>query len=211
MANSCNCGCYGALSCVPGPLQCGYQPAEPAAYQNYPFYNGPCPPGPHRPPCHSCGHCPPWWWDDCYRPVPEEAGAACRTPLAEFTASGPIHVEGGCGIPLTPSVLNHDLFSVHDGSIVLHKSGTYLATYTVNLPPQQPVNTQLSLRLDGNEVAGSTHSLIALPNAAASVCVSAQAVVQTRPNRILSLHSDNPCSINCENPNLITLTLIRIS
>ena len=209
MANSCGCGCYGALGCIPGPLQCGYQPAEPSSYQNFPFYNGPCPPGPYPPPCRPCGHCPPWWDE----PVPVEYDGVSFTPhpLSTFTASGPIHAEDGCSIALTPSVLNRELFSVHDGEIRIRKPGTYLAAYAVNLPPQQTANTRLCLLLDGNEIAGSSHSLISLPSAAASICLSAQAVIQTGPNRALSLHTDSMLNLACESPNLVTLTLIRIS
>ena len=207
MANSCGCGCYGALNCVPGPLQCGYQPAEPSYYQNYPFYNGPCPPGPGMPPCR---HCPPCWWDDCA--VPESDNACCTPhPVSTFAASGPIRVDEGCCVELTPSVINRDLFSVQNGEIVIRKPGAYLATYAVNLPPQHSVNTQLCLQLDGNEVPGSARSLICMSGAAAGACVTAQAIVQSGPNRTLSLRSENPIHLPCENPNLFTLTLLRIS
>lgn len=221
MASSCGCGCYGALNCVPGPLQCAYQPADPSCYQNFPFYNGPCPPGPMPPSCRPyppCRHCPPWWWEDecCDRPVPvepaENANAAfTQHPLSMFAVSGPIHAENDCSIPLAPSVMNWDLFSLRNGEIVIRKSGTYLATCTVNLPPQQNINTRLSLLLDGKEVPGSAHSLISLPGAATPICLNAQAIVQTAPNRVLSLGTENPLDISCENPNLITLSLMRVS
>lgn len=216
MANSRNCGCYGALGCVAGPLQCAYVPADPSDYQNFPFYNGPCAPGPYPTPayrsCPACRHCQSFLWeDDLDASDADQARVSCtQQPVSMFVSAAPLRLQAGKGISFQPAVVNRNLFFIAENGIRLRHSGTYLATYTVNLPPQQAANTRFSLLLDENEVVGSAQNLICPPNSASSVSICGQAIVQAAPNNLLSLVSENDLNMICADGNPVTLTLLRI-
>lgn len=209
MPNNKPCGCYGALNCVPGPLQCGYQPADARCYQDFPFYTGPCAPGPYPPPCRPC---PPW----CHcgfrpEPTPEIADApSTMQAVSSFFADAPCRLDAEESLPVSPAVVNWRLFATAESGVLIRHSGTYLAVYTINLPPQQRADTQFALYLNGVEVAGSRQKFAAPEGCAHSVSVSAQAIVQASPNSLLTLASDAPLDVSCEHPNLLTLTLTKL-
>lgn len=208
MANNKNCGCYGALSCVPGPLQCAYQPADPCFYHDFPFYTGPCAPGPCTPPykplppcCCGCG----------VYPVPAMADAtSTMQAVSSFCADAPCKSDDNGCLPMSPAVVNWKLFAVSESGILIRHSGTYLAVFTINLPPQQRADTQFALYLNGVEVAGSRQRFAAPEGCDHSLIVSAQAIVQASPNSLLTLAADAPLDVTCEEKNLLTLTLTKL-
>ena len=187
-----NCDFYGALNCVAGPFNPGYLP-------DYSYCGGTYPPW--RP-------CPPWC--DCGLPVPEYARQhATVQPVSTFRMCGPCKSDADSDLVLAPATMNWNLFYADRSGIRILHSGTYLAIYTVDLPPQQTADTEFSLRLNGNEIVGSRHRF-ACAACANSTGVSAQAIVQASPNSLLTLHSDASLNLACDADNLFTLTLLKL-
>jgi len=215
----------GALNCVAGPLtHCCVPPYNPDYYQDFPFYNGPCPPckcessgcGGHRCKKHCncgscnhgnhCGHCN--HGNHC-------GSCGChhtRCFAAMFSADAPLDVAAGEAIPLSAMRLNPDCFELCGGCVRILKSGLYHVVWTLNVPSYQTFSGRLYLTLNGSEIAGSGQTICCQADNT-STSATGQAMVQTGPGGLLCLNTGCDLSIGngCGVENVVTLTITRVN
>jgi len=122
-----------------------------------------------------------------------------------FSSGVPLTVTAGAAIPLaTTSVSNHD-FTVSNGAVTINCCGTYMATYTVNVPAGAEVDTTIVMNVNG----------IAQPSTLLNVDVAGsytgQTVFKANAGTTVSLVSSAAFSITEPvGQNIVTLTLTRI-
>lgn len=204
----------GALGSIAGPLtHCCMPPANPDYYQDFPFYNGPCPPckceqnncGNHR--CRRHGHC------RCEGCGGDHHAGCGRSPCsaAMFSADAPLSVSAGEALPLSAPDSGGDCFESCSGGIRIRRPGLYHVVWTLNLPSYQNFSGRLYLSLNGNEICGSGQTLCCqADNTSASV--TGQALVRTGPGGLLSLNSSCDLCIGggCRMENVAVMTIIRL-
>lgn len=211
-----NCGCFGALNCVAGPLtHCGCCAADSQYYQNYPYYTGPC--GPVL--CTGCGcnklrrnhylygcGCR----EGCSAPVSESASHLSSTSSL-FHAGQPLMVEAGGSIPFTASVANYNYFDAVEGGILIRKPGTYMALYSMHVPAMQAVSTRTFLTLNGNVLEDSIQDISTAVGCTTGT-TSVHLIFHALPNSLLQLVSTEELNMSGsgETPNLFRLTLIQL-
>lgn len=204
------CGCYGTLGSIAGPMQhCPPPPADSSYYQNFPFYNGPCPPGPNLPcckPCRPCGcrPCPPY--------PPEMDIPTTNRIAALFTADAPQDVSAGNAVPLTAQLINPEYFAPAQGGIAIRRAGLYMAIFCINLPPLQTISTNFVLRLNGTAIDASRIALTCTSDNN-NTCVTGQALVQATPNSLLTLNTESAFAIEVPSTveNVFSLSLVHIA
>ena len=161
-----------------------------ARWQNYPFYNGPCP-----------GGC-----DD----GPDRPRLRGRRCCGMFLAMLPIAVAANGVVPLAPSnpCRNGD-FEVNSGMVTLEKAGTYLATVTARLPDGEALETMLTLNVDD---ASQTSAITQIAGAGAGTSAyAAQAVFEANEGATVTLRSSG--AINVTQPStqpMFTLSLVQL-
>ena len=117
--NRCNDSCY------VGPQSCSYCPAPPEYYENFPFYNGPCAPGPRPPrPCKPCIPCCPPWFPP-FPSIPEHKPMPISDTAdgAFFVSSVPLDVQAGGFVPLETANVTSSSITPEYGSIQLRNAG----------------------------------------------------------------------------------------
>ena len=198
--------------CGVGPQSCSYCPAPPEYYENFPFYNGPCAPGPRPPrPCIPC--CPPWFppipSTPEYKPQPSPAGAS---EGAFFVSGAPLDVQAGGFIPLEAVNVTSPSIESELGGIRLQDAVLYLVIYTVLVPvsPPHPINTVLRLNLNGESLAGSAKSLITSPNNATGF-VAGQVMFDTPADSFLTMQSSGAISLDASAGSAISVSVLRLS
>lgn len=221
MANNSNCGCMGTLRHVHGPMwHCPPPPPpNPDYYQNFPYYNGPCPPPEcnssgcnkgckHR--CKCCDHC---HHDHCHHDHCHHCHGNCshtQCNAAMFSANAPLQVSAGNAIPLEPRISNPDCFDDDGGCVRIRRPGLYHVTWTANIPSYQCVNARLYLTLNGREIPGSGQTICTQADNT-STSVTGQAMVSTPPNGLLCLVSDGNICIRdgCSVENVFTMSITK--
>ena len=204
------CGCYGTLGSIAGPMQhCPPPPADSSYYQNFPFYNGPCPPGPNLPcckPCRPCG-CRP-----CLPYPPEMDIPTTNRIAALLTAGAPQDVSAGSAVQLTAQLINPEYFAPAQGGIAIRRAGLYMAIFCINLPPLQTIGTNFVLRLNGTAIDASRIALTCTSDNN-NTCVTGQALVQATPNCLLTLNTESALSIDVPSAveNVFSLSIVRIA
>ena len=220
----------GALNCIARPMHhCGMPCANPEYYQDFPYYNGPCPPckcestgcGGHRCKkhcgcnscgnhcgCENCGSC-----SNCGNCGDHHCGChQTRCSAGMFTANAPLNVCAGEAVPLTARRHNPDCFEICGGCIRIKKPGLYHVVWTLNVPSYQNFSGCLYLTLNGNEVDGSGQTVCCQADNT-STSATGQAMVQTGPNGLLCLNTD--CGIEIGNgccvENVLTMTVTRVN
>lgn len=220
----------GALNCIARPMHhCGIPCANPEYYQDFPYYNGPCPPckcestgcGSHRCKkhcgcnscgnhcgCENCGSC-----SNCGNCGDHHCGChQTRCSAGMFTANAPLNVCAGEAVPLTARRHNPDCFEICGGCIRIKKPGLYHVVWTLNVPSYQNFSGCLYLTLNGNEVDGSGQTVCCQADNT-STSATGQAMVQTGPNGLLCLNTD--CGIEIGNgccvENVLTMTVTRVN
>lgn len=212
----------GALNCVAGPLtHCCMYPSNPDYYQNFPYYNGPCPPCEcqssgckghrcNKKCCNHCGSC-----GNCGNHCGCGHHCACsknNCSAGMFSADAPLSVNAGEIIPLSADHCYGDCFEICNGCIRIRKSGLYHVVWTVNVPSYQNYSGCLYLTLNGNEVGGSCQTICCQADNT-STSATGQAMVQTGPNGLLCLNTDcDLCFANgCSVENVITMSVTRVN
>ena len=159
--SGCGCGCGGGCNGCGCRNGCGHgngcrcsasdevRPVEP----RHVIYRGPCPPNPD---------CAPDWqfpWvprpndPPFYQPpLPIEER---QEGLANFTINGALFV--GAGDPIEFTSIETEtgrLFELSDGFVKVLKQGCYRVLFTLELPEQPAVFTEISMAIDGEEIPG---------------------------------------------------------
>ncbi|MDO4547654.1 MAG: hypothetical protein Q4D04_06145 [Clostridia bacterium] len=159
----------------------------PAPYVRNVIYTGPCPPSPDcpcQPPLPPPPPDPP-----CYRPIP------AVTSYAYFAQTGAVAVSAQNGVIALDSVSDaSDSFELDGGIVTVNKAGTFLATFTMSLPANSTVNTQLTNILDGVALPGSIVSINKRPGSPGSV-VSQAVFTSTGAGNEFAVISSQPFAI----------------
>lgn len=226
--------CYGALNYVPGPYSCGCRNypyytgpcAQASCTDNCGNSNGcsnTCSCGSNNG-CHHCCHhphfWPPWAWEDgTAQPNPNPPtpslppmpmpGLNPTSAYGFFTAVPPVTVAAGGAVPLQTSLANDRYFTNNNGSILIRRAGTYLVTYTVQLPAGEATASQYYLALNGTAVNGS--AVNAGEDTTTSESYTAQVIVQAPANSTLTLNSADAVSLDATALNPYNLTIVRLA
>ena len=218
--------CYGALNCVSGPYNC----------RNYPYYTGPCAQASCTDGCgntsgncncgNNCGH---WWhpWDcgcggSVYPPVQPDPnpptpslppsptpGINSTSAYGFFNAVSPVTVAAGGVIPLQTTLANDRYFTNTGGSILIRRAGTYLVTYTVQLPAGEDTASQYYLTLNGTAINES--ALNTADDTDTGESYTAQVIIQAPANSTLTLNSSAAVSLESTALNPYNLTVVRLA
>lgn len=144
--------------------------------------------------CSECGHCHEHCHDHCRRPV-----------YGLFSANIPLAVTSGAAIPLTANTTSCNDFTVSNGSVTINRCGTYLATYTINIPAGAEIDTSIVMNVNG--IAQSS----TLMNITAVGSYTGQTVFKANAGTTVSLVSNAAFSIaDPIGQNVVSLTLTRI-
>ncbi len=202
------CNCYGALGSVAGPLgHCPMPIADGSYYQNYPFYNGPCPPGPNRPCCRPCCGC-----CGAHPPRPTDAIPAVTNRCAAlFTCGAPGCIDAKAAVPIAAQLINPEYFAAAQDGLVIRRAGLYMAILCINLPPEQNICTTFSLCMNGTPIDAAQIRCVCASESANS-SYTGQALIQASPNCLLTLNTERNVSIEAAAPtdNVFSLSVVRI-
>ena len=226
--------CYGALNCVPGPYNCGCRNNP---YYTGPCAQASCTNGcgntnncncnngcncnnnsccyHHRPPFW-----PPWAWEDApVMPDPNPPtpslppaplpGINPTSAYGFFNAVPPVTVTAGGVVPLQTNLANDRYFTNNNGSILIRRAGTYLITYTVQMPAGEGTASQYYLTLNGTAINES--ALNTGDDTTGTESYTAQVIVQAPANSTLTLNSSNAVSLEATALNPYNLTIVRLA
>lgn len=215
-----NCGCkgdYGALNSVVGPM-------DRPDYEDFPFYTGPC--GPCEP-CRRCC-CPDLPWPPPMPPMPEPIAPLCNASSpacgesavptleeaggsANFVAAAPLNVAAGARLNLAPTGSEGGNFIASQGGVLLHRAGTYLASYTVQVPEYQTMNSRLTLALNGSPLPAAALNAVKTGDGA-SASFTAQTTFEAPAGSLLTLESmDGVCIQSPAAFNVVALSVARLA
>ena len=150
-----------------------------------------------------CGWNP---WNGCAHVNVGDCSAA-----ASFGANASMMVEAGGTIPLTAEICSADYEVCNDGSILIHRPGTYMAIYSLHVPALQSLSTQMFLSLNGTPLEGSAQDVSRIADGTTGGS-SRHSLFRAWPNSELRLISTQSISVtepqDCTN--VFSLTLIRL-
>lgn len=133
-------------------------------------------------------------YDCCDRPV-----------YGLYNANVPFSVTAGAAVPLVSTAISDSDFSVSGGIVTINRCGTYLATYTVNIPTGTEIDTNFILNVNGIAQPGT------LLNVASAGSYTGQTVFTANAGTTLSIVSSAAAAIpDPVGQNVATLTLIKI-
>lgn len=119
-------------------------------------------------------------------------------------------LSAGGMIPFLASTSNTDTVAATQGGVLIRCAGTYMVTYSVNLPANEAVTSQFYLQLNGQTIPASVRDVVSTADTTTSVTV--QLLVQAQANSLLSLASANAVTIATPGyPNVFNLTILRVS
>ena len=111
----------------------------------------------------------------------------------------------GAAVPLTAMTASCNDFTVTGGTVTINRCGTYLATYTVNVPLEATIDTDILINVNGVAQPGS------LLDIAAGGSYTGQTVFKANPGTTLSIVTTAALSLTeSVGQNIVTLTLTRI-
>ena len=130
----------------------------------------------------------------------------CRCPVyGLFSANTPLSVTAGAAIPLSATNISDHDFTVSNGTVTIKRCGTYLATYTVNIPSGAELDTTIVMNVNG--VAQPSTLL----NVSAAGSYTGQTVFKANCGTTVSLVSSAAFSVTDPvGQNIVALTLTRI-
>jgi len=182
---------YGCLNCLGESRRC---------WDNYPYYNGPCPDRDGNYELARGGN------DDGCRP---DRPVEKRSKYGIFTAMLPMAVAPNGIIPLVNSNCFCPCgdFAVNSGLITVEEAGTYLATYTVRVPEGQTLTSNITLNVND----ASQSSAITEVGGQGPVSFTAQAICDVCERATIALRSSEAISITESVPQpLFTLSLVKL-
>jgi len=106
---------------------------------------------------------------------------------------------------LTATNVSCNDFTVSGGTVTINRCGTYLATYTVNVPLEATIDTDILINVNGVAQPGS------LLDITAGGSYTGQTLFKANPGTTLSIVSGSAFSLTeSVGQNIVTLTLTRI-
>ena len=173
--------------------------------------------------CNSCNNCGGWnnrscgcgcdngwnhWnhWGSCatVRNVGDCSSAA------HFVANSPVLVEAGGTVPLVADLCSSDYEVCADGSVLIHRPGTYMAIHSLHVPAMQTLSTQMFLTLNGNPLDATAQDVTRIADGTAGGSTR-HSIFRAWPNSELRLISGSDIALNNSDcTNVFSLTLIRI-
>ena len=126
-----------------------------------------------------------------------------------FNAVPPVTVNAGGVVPLQTNLAAAQYFTNNAGSILIRRAGTYLVTYTVQVPAGEAASTQYYLTLNGTAVNESALNVSDV--ATENETYSAQVMIQAPANSTLALNSTNAISLEATALNPYNLTIVRLA
>ena len=208
--------------------RCGCMKMARGCWENFPYYTGPCP---NADGCYGWRRCR---WDDdacdndCDRDCERDCDHGCdrdddcrprrrrrcrgKGPCCGmFVAYLPVAVGPNGTIPL---VFNNPCkdgnFEVNSGMVRVERAGTYLATYTVRVPPATALDTTVTLNMDNASQASAITQVTTTAGDATSA-YTAQAVFQADEGDTVSLRTSEAINVTetAAQP-LFTLSLTKL-
>lgn len=152
--------------------------------------------------------------DDCQRPGHKRRRRRCRGDGlcgGIFTAWLPVAISANGIVPLTVNnPCRKSSFEVNSGLITVENEGTYLATYTVQVPAATALDTNITLNVDGaSQSAAATQVTTAAGDTTASY--TGQAIFEAAEGATVSLRTS--AAINVTEPAaqpIFTLSLVQL-
>ena len=185
-------------------------------WNSFPYYGGPCPDV-----CGCYGRRP--WEDGDDDDCDEERGRRgrrCRRrrrcrgggePDVVLKAFAPLAVSPNGIVPLSMAdVCRDSAFEVNSGLITVESEGTYLATYTVQVPADTALDSIFTLNV--NDASQSTAITQVITEAGASTSsYTGQAIFQADEGDAVSLRSSEAVSVTETSPQpMFTLSLVKL-
>ncbi|MBR1558685.1 MAG: hypothetical protein IJ646_00440 [Clostridia bacterium] len=230
MKNGNNCNCNGNNNGGGRRRRRGCMKLARGYWDNFPYYTGPCP---------AADTCCRWYKNcdddddddergcdrdcdyerDCDRDRRRGGGRRRRRRGGNggpcggmFVAFLPVAVSANGIIPL---VFNHPCrdadFEVNSGLITLEEPGTYLASYTVNVPETAALDTTMTLNVENAAQASATTRVLTAAGDAASE-FSGQAIFQADEGDTVSLRTSDAISVTeTAVPPMFTLSLVKLA
>lgn len=159
-------------------------------WNNFPYYNGPCP--------DIDGD------DGC-------AGTRERCCYGLFTASQPVAAAANGIIPLARSLCSGGDFQVNSGMITLRRAGTYLAIYTVRVPAGTELATTATLNV--NDAVQSSGIAVIDTGGAADVtsATTAQTIINAERGDTVTLRTSEAVNVTGTSTQpMFTLALVKL-
>jgi len=128
-----------------------------------------------------------------------------------FNAVPPATVAAGGVIPLQTNLANDRYFTNNNGSILIRRAGTYLVTYTVQVPVGETLASQYYLTLNGTAVNESALNVTDNVSAEETKSYTAQVIIQASANSTLALNSSAAVSVDSTALNPYNLTIVRLA
>lgn len=195
-------------------------------WQDYPFYSGPC--GPVADDC-SCNHgccnhscCDHHWCDHGCHPLPPmplppmpvppdpDPEPTCP-PNATFIAGSPLNLAAGDNITLSAISTDTEGFIPTTGGIRILNAGTYMVTYTVQIPAGEAVASRFVLTLDGGNIASSALDVNVSAANETNTSYTMQALIQAGDNSLLNLTTLGALSLTTTGAaNVVTLSIVQV-
>lgn len=131
---------------------------------------------------------------------------------ASLGAQAPITQAAGGTVTLSPTLVDPSSFAVSEGGVRILCAGTYLISYTVNIPNNQAVTNQFYLALNGARIPSSTLEVATIANAT-SASFSTQVLVQAPADSLLTLVATDALNITAGTTlaDVFSLSITRIS
>ena len=193
-------------------------------WQDYPFYSGPCGPTGSDCGCNSCNSCnsgcgcggncgngcyplPPMPLPPSPQPDPDPVCPANAT----FIAGSPLNLAAGDSVTLSAISTTTDGFIPTTSGIRILNAGTYMVTYTVQIPAGEPVASRFVLTLDGGNIASSALDVNTAATGENSTAYTMQAFIQASDNSLLNLTTLGAFSLTTTGAaNAVTLSILQI-
>ena len=144
--------------------------------------------------------------------TPEQAVVIARRIVGEERVqSAEAGVSAGGVIPLETTLANAQYFTNNAGSILIRRAGTYLVTYTVQVPIGEALASQYYLTLNGTAVNESAVNVTDNVSAEETKSYTMQAIIQANANSTLALNSSAAVTADAAALNPYNLTIVRLA
>lgn len=120
-------------------------------------------------------------------------------------------LSAGGTVPLLAATTNTDTLAATQGGLLIRCAGTYMVTYSVNLPANEAFTGQFYLQLNGQTLPASVRDVVATADTT-TTSVTVQMLVQAPANSVLTLASAGAVTLPTPGyPNVFNLTILRVS
>lgn len=208
---------------------CGCMKMARGYWRNFPYYTGPCPDedGCYRPRCNN--------EDNCDDPCEQECECTCECEESQdrcgkprrcrrekrchrrwlcsgcFAAWLPVAISANGIVPLTANnPCREPSFDVNSGLITVKDAGTYLATYTVQVPAAAALDTIVTLNVNGaSQSAAATQIVTEAGDATRSY--TGQSIFEAAEGATVSLRTSDAINVpEAAAQPIFTLSLVQL-